>query len=125
MVSFRQKGGFSRTTRYLKRSKDEIMLRNLDHYGRMGVAALESATPSESGETANSWYYEIDRQVGQVTIRFLNSHVHKGVNIAIILHYGHGTGTGGWVEGREYINSAIQPVFDQLANEAWKGVVTV
>lgn len=122
MISFRQRGDFSKTTRYLERVKEAIHLGLLDKYGREGVAALSSATPVESGLTANSWYYEIDNKSGSAAITFYNSHVNEGVPIAIILQYGHGTGTGGWVEGRDYINPAIQPVFDRLADEAWKEV---
>ena len=122
MISFRQRGDFSKTTRYLERVKEAIHLGLLDKYGREGVVALSSATPVESGLTASSWYYEIDNKSGSAAITFYNSHVNEGVPIAIILQYGHGTGTGGWVEGRDYINPAIQPVFDRLADEAWKEV---
>lgn len=122
MISFRQRGDFSKTTRYLERVKEAIHLGLLDKYGREGVVALSSATPVESGLTASSWYYEIDNKSGSAAITFYNSHINKGVPIAIILQYGHGTGTGGWVEGRDYINPAIQPVFDRLADEAWKEV---
>ena len=122
MITFRQKGDFSRTTRFMKNAKDAANLKGLDRYGRAGVAALASATPVDSGLTANSWYYEITNQNGEARITFYNSNVNKGVSIAIILQYGHGTGTGGWVEGRNYINPAIQPIFEQIAEEAWKGV---
>ena len=99
-----------------------INLGLLDRYGREGVAALASATPVDSGETANSWYYEIENKKGSATIRFCNSNINKGVPIAIILQYGHGTGTGGWVQGRDYINPAIRPVFDSLVQSAWREV---
>lgn len=122
MIRFRQKGDFSKVTRYLERVKEAVHLGILDKYGREGVAALMSATPVDSGETANSWYYEIKNQNGSVTISFLNSHINKGVPIAIILQYGHGTGTGGWVEGRDYINPAIQPIFDRIVESAWREV---
>ena len=122
MISFRQKGDFSRLTRYLERVNTAIGFGLLDKYGRQGVAALSSATPVDSGITASSWYYEIENEKGSVTIRFCNSNVNKGVPIAIILQYGHGTGTGGWVQGRDYINPAIQPIFDKLAADAWKEV---
>ena len=122
MISFRQKGDFSKLTSFLEKAKGAVHLSNLDKYGREGVAALASATPVDSGETANSWYYEIKNQNGSVTITFCNSHIHSGVPIAIILQYGHGTGTGGWVEGRDYINPAIQPIFDRIANDAWREV---
>lgn len=122
MISFRQKGDFSKLTSFLEKAKGAVHLSNLDKYGREGVAALASATPVESGETASSWYYEIKNQNGSATISFCNSHVHDGVPIAIILQYGHGTGTGGWVEGRDYINPAIRPIFDRIANDAWREV---
>ena len=122
MISFRQKGDFSKLSRYFERVKEAAKIGVLDKYGQEGVAALASATPVDSGQTANSWYYEIKRQNGSVSIVFKNSHINKGVNIAIILQYGHGTGTGGWVQGRDYINPAIQPIFDKIADDAWKEV---
>lgn len=122
MISFRQKGDFSKSMRFLERAKNVIRIGELDKYGRAGVAALASATPIESGETANSWYYEIVRTKGSVSIEFHNSNIQNGVPIAIILQYGHGTGTGGWVQGRDYINPAIQPIFDNIANDAWREV---
>lgn len=121
MISIRQKGDFSNLTRYLAKSKN-IKLNGLDKYGQAGVAALSSATPVDSGATANSWYYEIERGSGEVTIRYCNSNVNNGVPIAVVLQYGHGTRNGGWVQGRDYINPAIQPMFDKIANEAWKEV---
>ena len=125
MISFRQKGDFSKLNRYLERVKAAARLSILDKYGREGVAALASATPTETGKTASSWFYEISHDKGSAAITFSNSNINKGVPIAIILQYGHGTGTGGWVEGRDYINPAIQPIFDKIANEAWKEVTKV
>lgn len=125
MIIFRQKGDFSKLSRYLERVKEAARIGVLDKYGREGVAALASATPVESGKTAGSWYYEIKRQNGSVSIIFKNSNINKGVPIAIILQYGHGTGTGGWVEGRDYINPAIQPIFDRIADEAWREVTKI
>ena len=125
MISFRQKGDFSKLNRYLEKVKASARLSILDKYGREGVAALASATPTETGKTASSWFYEISHDKGSATITFSNSNIKKGVPIAIILQYGHGTGTGGWVEGRDYINPAIQPIFDKIANEAWKEVTKV
>lgn len=122
MITFRQKGDFSKLTRYLERMKETVKLGDLDKYGKEGVAALASATPTDTGLTANSWYYEIEHQNGSVSINFGNSNVNKGVPIAIILQYGHGTGTGGWVQGRDYINPAIQPIFDKIAEAAWREV---
>ena len=122
MIKFRHKGNFSKASRFLERVKEAVRLGLFDKYGREGVAALASATPVESGLTASSWFYEIEHGGGSVTINFNNSHINDGVPIAIILQYGHGTGTGGWVQGRDYINPAIQPVFDKIANEAWREV---
>lgn len=122
MISFRQKGDFSKLTRYLERVKAAVKNSDLDKYGREGVAALASGTPVDSGLTASSWYYEIERKNGSVVIRFCNSNIQNGVPIAIILQYGHGTGTGGWVQGRDYINPAIQPIFDEITERAWKEV---
>ena len=125
MISFRQKGDFSKLDRYLERAKEVARLSILDKYGREGVAALESATPVESGKTASSWYYRIEHNKGMAKLGFYNSNINKGVPIAIILQYGHGTGTGGWVEGRDYINPAIQPIFDRIVDEAWKEVTKI
>ena len=122
MITFRHKGDFSKTTRYLERAKNVVHLGILDKYGREGVAALASATPTDTGLTASSWEYKIENTKGSITISFLNSNIQNGVPIAIILQYGHGTGTGGWVQGRDYINPAIQPVFDKIVSEAWKEV---
>ena len=125
MITFRQKGDFSKLNRYLERVKEAANVGILDKYGREGVAALASATPVQTGKTASSWSYEIKRQNGSVSLEFYNSNINKGVPIAIILQYGHGTGTGGWVQGRDYINPAIQPIFDKLAEEAWKEVTKI
>lgn len=122
MISFRHKGDFSRLTSFLEKAKNRVYLGNLDRYGREGVAALASATPVDTGLTAQSWYYEIKHEQGSVTISFSNSNIQNGVPIAIILQYGHATGTGGWVEGRDYINPAVQPIFDKLAKDAWREV---
>lgn len=122
MISFRQKGDFSKLTKFLERAKESVKLGDLDKYGRAGVEALASATPVDSGLTANSWYYEIENKNGSASITFLNKNIQNGVPIAIILQYGHGTGTGGWVQGRDYINPAIQPLFDKIADDAWKEV---
>ena len=125
MISFRQKGDFSKLNHYLERVKESAKIGVLDKYGREGVAALASATPVETGKTANSWYYEIKRQNGFVSLEFKNSNIKDGVPIAVILQYGHGTGTGGWVQGRDYINPAIQPIFDKRADSAWKEVTKI
>ena len=122
MISFRQKGDFSKLTKFLERAKETVYLGDLNKYGRQGVAALASATPIDSGETAESWHYKIENNKESATITFYNSNVQNGVPIAIILQYGHGTRNGGWVEGRDYINPAIQPIFDQIVDDAWREV---
>lgn len=122
MVTIRHKGDFSKTTKFLEGARRGDYLKILDKYGRAGVAALASATPVDSGITAASWYYEIERSNGTTRIVFGNANAVDGVPIAIILQYGHGTGTGGWVQGRDYINPAVQPIFDKLASDAWREV---
>ena len=122
MITFRQKGDFSKLTRFLEKAKEVVRLGDLDKYGREGVAALASATPIESGRTASSWYYQVENKNGSASITFYNSNVNKGVPIAIILQDGHGTRNGGFVQGRDYINPAIQPIFDRIADEAWREV---
>lgn len=118
-------GDFSKSKRSLQKMSDAVKRGILDKHGRAGVSALSSATPKDSGQTAGSWTYKIHNGGGYSSIDFLNTNVQGGVNIAIILQYGHGTGTGGWVQGRDYINPAIQPVFDKIADEAWKEVTKV
>lgn len=122
MIEFRHKGNFSKLTSYLERVKEAIHFGLLDRYGREGVAALASATPIESGLTAQSWYYQIENKKGTAILTFYNSNVQNGVPIAIILQYGHGTRNGGWVEGRDYINPAIRPIFDEIVERAWREV---
>lgn len=122
MISFRHKGDFSKLSKFLEKAKEAVRLGDLDRYGREGVAALSSATPVDSGLTAKSWYYKIERTNGSVKISYFNSNVQNGVPIAVILQYGHGTRNGGWVQGRDYINPAVRPIFDKIANDAWREV---
>lgn len=123
LIRITSKGDFSNTFRFLnKMSKFEIN-KILEKYGQMGVNALSDATPVDSGATASSWGYEISLKKEGATIHWTNTHQNKGVYIAVILQYGHGTGTGGYVQGRDYINPAIRPVFDKIAEEAWMEVV--
>lgn len=123
MIGFRHKGDFSKTTNYLKWIKQRDFNSILEKYGREGVAALASATPVNTGLTANSWDYKIKKTNTSISLVFTNSNVQNGVLIAVILQYGHGTRNGGWVEGRDYINPAIQPIFDKIVKQAW-GEVT-
>lgn len=122
MITFNQKGDFSKVTSFLEGIKDVFDISILDRYGREGVAALSRATPKDTGKTAASWSYKTKREGNRVTLSFHNSNIQNGVPIAIILQYGHGTGWGGYVQGRDYINPSIKPVFDRLADEAWKEV---
>lgn len=123
MIGFRQKGDFSKTKRYLNRVQRALKNGVFDQYGIEGVAALSAAAPVDTGLTAKSWSYKIVQGRNSVSIVFNNSNIQNGVPIAIILQYGHATGNGGWVEGRDYINPAIQPIFDKLVKKAW-GEVT-
>ena len=123
MIKFRQKGDFSKLTYYLNNADKRLMNADLDKYGREGVSALSSATPVDSGLTSQSWYYKIEKKKGTISITFYNSNIQNGVPIAVILQYGHGTRNGGWVQGRDYINPAIQPVFDRIAEHAWREVI--
>lgn len=125
MITVRQKGDFSKVEKYFEKVKKSARVDILEKYGREGVAALASATPVDSGLAASSWDYTVERGTGFAKIIFLNSDVENGFPVAIMLQYGHGTGTGGWVEGRDYINPAIQPVFDRIAAAAWREVVSV
>lgn len=122
MIRFRQKGDFSRIKRFFAENISLIKKLDLDKYARKGVEALSSATPLRSGETAGSWYYEIKKTGTSAVINFLNSNIHDGVPIAVILQYGHGTGTGGYVQGQDYINPAIRPIFEEMADQIWREV---
>ena len=123
MITFRQKGDFSRLDTYFERLKGVIKWSILDKYGRAGVEALASATPIESGKTAESWYYKVERGDGSVALRFYNDNTTPdGTPIAILIQYGHGTRNGGYVEGVDFINPAIVPIFEEIANTAWSEV---
>lgn len=122
MVTFSVSGDYKKTRKFLQRSQKMDFRSILAKYGQMGVDALREATPKDSGETASAWGYEIQTTRNGATIYWTNSHINQGVNIALILQYGHGTGTGGWVEGRDYINPSIQPIFDEIADAVVKEV---
>ena len=123
MMKAKHKGDFSQTEKFFEKAAKADYTSVLDQLAAEGVAALSSATPVDAGKTANSWSYEIVTEEGKTCIYWLNSNVNEGVNIAVILQYGHGTGTGGYVQGRDYINPAMAPIFDRIADEAWKEVV--
>ena len=123
MSSLTSKGDFRKTEKFMKNARTNKLMSILKQYGEEGVAALMIATPLDTGRTASSWRYEIKVENNCIRLVFHNDNIQNGVPIAIILQYGHGTGTGGWVEGRDYINPAIQPVFDKIANSAWKEAI--
>ena len=122
MITIKQKGDFSNLKSYLERAKEVVNLGKLDEYGRRGVEALAAATPKNSGNTASSWEYQIDRTNTSVSLIFYNTNENKGVPIAIILQYGHATKNGSWVEGIDYVNPAIQPIFREIEEELWREV---
>jgi hypothetical protein len=120
--SITQKGDWSQTRHYLEVQRDKDLSSILDKHGQRGVAALRAATPVDQGETAAAWTYQIVKRKGYYSIRWRNTHINGGNVIAVLLQYGHGTKNGGYVQGRDYINPAMQPIFDQIAEEAWKEV---
>lgn len=123
-IKIKQSGNFNKTTRFLMSMKERKFLRNLEKYGRKGVDALSDATPVNTGKTAESWDYEIHWTKGTYTICWTNSNMAEaGMPIAVLIQYGHGTRNGGYVQGRDFINPAIAPIFDKIANDAWKEVV--
>lgn len=123
MITFRQKGDFSKLSSFLERAKESIKIGELDKYGREGVAALESVTPKDTGNTAKSWYYNITRDNNSVSIEFNNSSTTETkVPIVILLQYGHATRNGGYVQGIDFINPALKPIFERMADEAWREV---
>lgn len=124
MIKVRQSGNFNNTERFFKRAQKMDFFKNLEKYAQRGVAALSSATPIDSGKTASSWDYEIEKKNGRISIYWTNSNINNGVPIAVILQYGHGTNNGGYVQGRDYINPALRPIFDEIAENAWKEVTS-
>lgn len=125
MITITSKGDYSKLTRHLNRLKEIALMDVLNKYGKEGVAALSAATPVETGRTANSWTYEVECGKSASSITFNNTNINKGVSIAIILQYGHGTRNGGYVQGRDYINPAIQPIFDKMVDAVWREVTKV
>ena len=124
LVTFKHRGNFNSFRKFANKAMMHDYLNVLDKYGQMGVEALAASTPKDSGKTAQSWTYEIERTKERTSISWLNTNTNNGVNIAIILQYGHGTGTGGYVQGRDYINPAMRPVFDEIAEQAWREVTS-
>lgn len=125
MITIKHRGNFNNTERFLERVKNGKYLRQFDEYGRRGVEALASATPVDTGKTAASWYYEIVRNgKGSYSIQWKNSNISDGVLVAILIQYGHGTKNGAYVQGVDYINPALEPIFDIIADDAWKEVTS-
>lgn len=122
MITITEKGSFDHVEKWLSRLKEAQVFAVLNKYGSLGQNALSNATPVRTGLTAGSWSYTIVQRRGYYSIRWHNSHIESGVPIAVILQYGHGTGTGGYVQGRDYIMPAIRPIFDQMVAEAMKEV---
>lgn len=120
MIEIKSKGDFKKTQDYLNKMAKQEYTALLKHYGEVGVRALSSSTPKDSGITANSWYYDLEKRKGKYYLVWRNSNIKDNTSIAILLQYGHSTGTGGWVEGRDYINPAIAPIFDQISSEIWR-----
>ena len=125
IVSIKHKGSFRNIDRFLVKANKREYFGVLKKYAIKGVEALSSATPIDTGYTSQCWKYEIETTEGKTIIRWLNTNAKDGVNIALILQYGHGTGTGGYVQGLDYINPALQPVFDEIAEQTWKEVTSI
>lgn len=122
MVKLNCSGNFRKTNSFFEKMLEIGKLGILDQYGRKGVLALKNNTPKDSGLVAQSWDYKITRENGSATITWTNSDVEGGCNIAILIQYGHGTKNGGFVQGRDFINPAIRPIFDDMANAVWEEV---
>lgn len=124
MISFSSKRSGTRTEDFLRKLRNGDIYRSLDAEAQKGVAALSAAVPKDSGLAADSWSYEIERSGKSVTITWTNNNVENGFPVAIMLQYGHGTGTGGYVQGQDYINPAMRPIFDSIADQVWKAVTS-
>ncbi len=122
MIRVTSTGSFDKTIKFLNNLNDKEIYNNLEHFGRVGVDALARSTPQESGETAQSWGFTVNRTGGRCSINWFNEHNVDGINIAVIIQYGHGTGTGGYIQGRDYINPAMRPVFDRILDDVWRQV---
>lgn len=122
MISFKESGDFKNLEKLLSFSKRANIEAILNKYGQIGVEALSASTPSRSGKTASSWNYKVTRNKGNLQIDWYNTNTNKGENIAILIQYGHGTGTGGYVHGIDYVNPAMKPIFDRLSRDLWMEV---
>lgn len=122
-VVIKQSGNFQKLENFLAKMLQDDIYAQLEECGRQGVIALAGATPVDSGLTAASWDYHVDRSLGQSSVTWSNSHMAAGVPVVILITYGHGTGTGGYVQGQDFINPALADIFDQTADSVWKAVV--
>lgn len=126
MIVWKAKGDLKNTVQFLKKINQNWYRKLLEHYAKKAVDALASATPRDTGKTASSWSYEIQMDTeDRFVIGFNNSNINDGVPIALVIQYGHATPTGGWVEGLDYINPALQPIFDEMAKSLWKEVASI
>ena len=125
MISITSRGDFRRTIKSLQRMTEADIFASLESYGQRGVNALAAATPKDSGQAASSWDFYVKRSKTSWSIVWTNSNVENGYPVVIGLQYGHGTGTGGWVQGQDFINPAIRPIFDQISQDVWKAVTSV
>ena len=123
IIKVKQRGHFKKSDIFFDKALTAAQCKNIERYAQMGVEALRDATPKDTGLTADSWYYEIDYSDGHLTINWLNTNVSDGYNVALLIQYGHGTRNGGYVAGIDYINPALRPIFDALADDVWKEVV--
>ncbi len=117
------KGSFTKTLKFLRKIQSDAFMKKMDAYGRMGVDALRQATPKKTGLTSESWYYEIHTTASSIEITWLNTNNNHGVYIAVLIQYGHGTRNGGYVQGRDYINPAMKPIFEKIASDLWGEVI--
>lgn len=122
VIEFKHRGNFRKTDGFLKNLKYFSIDQILDYYGQKGVEALKATTPVDTGKTASSWYYEIVKEQGKTSVVWKNSNIKDWVNVAVIIQYGHATSSGSWVEGIDYINPALQPIFNQIAEDAWNEI---
>ena len=122
ILTYKTKGSFENTNKFFKKMSQKKIFKSLDKYGEEGVAALTASTPVDTGKTASSWSYEIRKTNSSISIVWKNSNIVDGVPIAVVLQYGHGTATGGYVQGVDYINPALQPIFERISKEIWKEV---
>ena len=123
LIKFQHKGTLKKTEQYLKNARKQNYIPILEKYGRIGVQQLSSYTPVDTGKTSSSWGYEIVQTKNKISIHWTNSNINNGVPIAIIIQYGHGTGSGGYVEGVDYINPALKSIFEKVAEEIWREVI--